>query len=137
MEKSINSNTIALYASAPTFPHGVIDPIMDLGKLALKYNIGLHVDNCLGGFISSMLYKNNLISECFDFKVDGVTSISVDLHKYGYSTKGVSSVLYNSKDLRKFQYTIVTDWPGGLYSTASMRGACGGGVIAAAWSTLI
>ena len=75
--------------------------------------------------------------ENFDMSVDGVTSISVDVHKYGFATKGCSVVLYSNRKLRQGQYTVVTDWPGGLYCTTGAGGSRGGSPIASAWSSLV
>ena len=83
---AISSNTIAIYASAPTFTHGVIDDVESLSKLAKARNVGLHVDNCLGGFLTSYMMKEGLLkSKKFDFRVPGVTTMSVDVHKYAFS----------------------------------------------------
>jgi sphinganine-1-phosphate aldolase len=137
VKRAINRNTIAIYASAPTFPHGVIDPIEDLAALAQAHGVGLHVDNCLGGFLLSFLAKAGAMAKPFDFSVPGVTSISVDIHKYGFASKGASVVLYSSKELRRHQYTIITDWAGGLYCTPTIQGSRSGANIAQAWATLL
>ena len=90
-EAHITRNTVALYASAPTFTHGVMDPVQDLAIVARRHNVGLHVDNCLGGFLASYLLKIGAMdaSKAFDFSVEGVTTISIDVHKYGFASKGV------------------------------------------------
>lgn len=103
MIRSINKNTICIVGSVPNFPHGIVDPIEEMGKIALKNNIGLHVDCCLGGFVVPWAHENGLNHEelpKFDFLAKGVTSISVDHHKYGLAPKGVSVVLYKTKELR-------------------------------------
>ena len=97
VENCINSNTIMIYSSAPNFPQGVIDPIYDLSDLAIKYDIGLHVDACLGGFVLPFAVKLGYDIPPFDFSCPGVTSMSIDTHKYGYATKGTSVVLYRNK----------------------------------------
>jgi sphinganine-1-phosphate aldolase len=136
VEKLINSNTIAITASAPCFPYGVIDPIEELAALALKHDLLFHVDSCLGGlmlpFIESLGYEVPL----FDFRVRGVTSISADVHKYGYSPKGASVIIYRTHELRKFQYFVMSSWPGGLYASPTMLGTRSGAPIAAAWAAL-
>lgn len=91
VRKNITSNTIAIFGSAPNFPHGIMDPISELGALALKYDIGLHVDACLGGFLIVFAKEAGLKLPPFDFSVPGVTSISIDHHKYGLSPKGNSN----------------------------------------------
>lgn len=139
VEPYINKNTIAIYASAPTFPHGVIDPIPELGKLALKYRIGLHVDNCLGGFLLTPLKEMGLIppGKDFDFDVPGVTSISCDGHKYGLASKGVSFVLFSDNAYRRATVCGVTDWAGGYYVTSTMQGSRSGAILANAWATMM
>jgi sphinganine-1-phosphate aldolase len=137
VRREINGNTILIYTSAPSYPHGVIDPIEKLAKLAYSYGIGCHVDNCLGGFLYSSLYRQNLVTQPFDLRVKGVTSISVDIHKYGYAPKGGSCVVYSNPDIRSSGYTTVTDWSGGLYCTHAMGGSRGGHIMAATWSTLL
>lgn len=97
VEKRITPNTIMIYASAPSFPQGVIDPIEELSDLALRYDIGLHVDACLGGFVLPFAKKLGRAIKPFDFECPGVTSMSVDTHKYGYACKGTSVVLYRDE----------------------------------------
>jgi len=113
MERAINSNTIAIVGSAPGWPHGVVDDIEAMSKLALRYKIGLHVDACLGGFVIAFVDKYN-----FDYRVPGVTSISCDNHKYGIAPKGISTLTFRSNDVRKHAYYAISNWPGGLYATA-------------------
>src|SRR5690606_6395948 len=86
VEKAINRNTILIVGSAPQYCHGVIDPIEALGQLALKKGLPLHVDACFGGFMLPWLEKIGVSIPKFDFRVPGVTSISADIHKYGYSS---------------------------------------------------
>ena len=137
VRREINANTILIYTSAPSYPHGVVDPIEELAALAHSYGIGCHVDNCLGGFLYSSLYRQGLVSTCFDLRVKGVTSMSVDIHKYGYAPKGGSCVVYTNPEIRSSGYTTVTDWSGGLYCTHAMGGSRGGHMMAATWSTLL
>lgn len=137
VRREINANTILIYTSAPSYPHGVVDPIEDLAALAHSYGVGCHVDNCLGGFLYSSLYRQGLVATPFDLRVKGVTSMSVDIHKYGYAPKGGSSVVYSNWALRSSGYTTVTDWSGGLYCTHAMGGSRGGHMMAAVWSTLL
>ncbi len=133
---SINKNTILLVGSAPAYPHGVVDPIKEMGELALEKKINLHVDACLGGFVLPFLERLNYQVPPFDFRVPGITSISVDLHKYGYSAKGASVILYRYPELRRHQFFVLTDWPGGLFGSTSVTGTRPGGPIAAAWAVL-
>lgn len=136
VERLINDNTILLVGSAPNYPQGVIDPIEALGKLAMKYQIPLHVDACLGGFIVPFIEQLGYDIKPFDFRVEGVTSISADVHKYGYSSKGASVLLYKDEALRKYQYFAYTEWPGGLFASPSMTGTRPGGAIASAWAIM-
>ncbi|KAL9979255.1 hypothetical protein ACROYT_G016892 [Oculina patagonica] len=137
MRRAITRNTILLCGSAPQFPHGVIDPIEDMAKLAKKYNLGLHVDSCLGGFLVPFMKKAGFDIPPFDFAVDGVTSISCDTHKYGYSPKGSSVIMYSDKHLRHFQFFVAPDWQGGIYACPTMPGSRPGAVIASTWAALM
>ena len=134
---AITSNTVVLVASAPQFPHGIIDPVQDLARLALKNKVGLHVDCCLGGFILPFMEKAGFKIDPFDFKVKGVTSISADTHKFGYSPKGTSVVMYSSQSLREKQYFIAASWQGGIYATSGIAGSRPGSLIAATWATFM
>ncbi|MCJ7534127.1 MAG: aminotransferase class V-fold PLP-dependent enzyme [Anaerolineales bacterium] len=133
----INENTIALVGSAPPFPHGIVDPIEQLSELALQHQIGFHTDACLGGFILPWAEKLGYDIPPFDFRLPGVTSISVDTHKYGYAAKGTSVILYRGTELRHYQYFSVTDWPGGFYASPTFAGSRPGGLIAAAWAAMV
>ena len=137
MAKAISRNTVVLVGSAPQFPHGIIDPIEDIAKLARKRGIGVHVDCCLGGFLVPFMNKAGYPIEPFDFQVPGVTSISADTHKYGYAPKGTSVVMYANKELCHKQYFISPNWQGGIYGTPSMAGSRPGGLIAATWATMM
>jgi sphinganine-1-phosphate aldolase len=133
VRRNINRNTIFIVTSAPSFSHGIIDPIKDLSKLAKKNKIGLHVDCCLGGFILPFL--ENI--EAFDFRLDGVTSISADFHKYGLTPKGSSIIMYNNKELAHSQYYVNPEWSGGIYATSNMTGSRCGNIVAITWATLL
>lgn len=102
-------------ASAYGYPHGVIDPIPQIAKVTTSRGICLHVDACLGGFVLPFAAKLGRPIPSFDFSVEGVTSMSVDTHKYGMAHKGTSVVLYRSPELRRCQYTRISEWTGGLY----------------------
>jgi sphinganine-1-phosphate aldolase len=137
MEAAITSNTIALVGSAPPFPHGIIDPIEELSDLAYQRGLGFHTDACLGGFILPWAERLGYEVPPFDFRLPGVTSISVDTHKYGYAAKGTSVILYRNPELRHYQYFSVTDWPGGIYISPTIAGSRPGGLIAAAWAAMV
>lgn len=133
---AITDKTILLVGSAPAYPHGVIDPIRELAAIAKEKNICFHVDACLGGFLLPFIRKLGYPVPDFDFSVPGVTSISADVHKYGYAAKGASVILYRDKHIRKYQFTVVTDWQGGVYASPTIPGTRPGGAIAAAWAIL-
>jgi sphinganine-1-phosphate aldolase len=136
MKEAMTPNTILLAATAVTYPHGMIDPIAEIGALAEEKNLWFHVDGCLGGYMLPFLEKLGTEIPPFDFRVPGVRSMSVDIHKYGYVSKGVSTVLYRNIDLRQHQFYVYADWPGGVYATPSLSGARPGGAIASAWAIL-
>jgi len=133
----ISDRTVALVGSAGNYPHGLIDPIEQLGQLALQHDIGLHVDGCLGGFILAWGQDLGYPVPAFDLGVPGVTSISADTHKYGYALKGSSVLLYRDADLRRYQYFMRTDWQGGLYNSPGMSGSRSGGIVAATWASMV
>lgn len=134
--QAITSNTIFLVASAPSYPHGTLDPVEALGQLALEKELPLHVDGCLGGFMLPWLKKLGYPIAPFDFSVPGVTSLTADLHKYAYAAKGASVVLYRNRQYRRFQFYVTTRWPGGIYPSSTAAGTRPGGPIAAAWAAL-
>ncbi|XP_005927122.1 sphingosine-1-phosphate lyase 1 isoform X1 [Haplochromis burtoni] len=137
MRRAISKNTAMLVCSAPQFPHGIIDPIEEVAKLAVRYNIPMHVDACLGGFLIVFMAKAGYPLAPFDFRVKGVTSISADTHKYGYAPKGSSVILYSDKKYRQYQYFVAADWQGGIYASPSIAGSRPGGIIAACWATMM
>jgi glutamate/tyrosine decarboxylase-like PLP-dependent enzyme len=136
MKKLINRNTILLVGSAISCPFGVIDPIEELGKLALKKKIPLHVDACLGGFMLPFVRELGHDILDFDFSVPGVTSMSADVHKYGYAAKGASVILYKDMSYLRYQFLVVTGWSGGIYASPALLGTRAGSAIAAAWASL-
>jgi sphinganine-1-phosphate aldolase len=133
----ITPRTVALFGSAGTYPHGLIDPIEALGALALEHDIGLHVDGCLGGLILPWGERLGIDLPLWDFRVPGVTSISADTHKYGYAPKGTGVMLYANRELRRRQYFKASDWPGGLYASPGIAGSRSGGLIAATWAAMV
>jgi glutamate/tyrosine decarboxylase-like PLP-dependent enzyme len=136
MEKAISWRTIGLVGSAPQYPHGVIDPIAELGEIAMKHKLPLHVDACVGGFVLPWIEKLGRRIPRWDFRVPGVTSISADLHKYAYAGKGASLLMWRSMDAMKHQIFVATDFPGGIYASPTLLGTRPGGPIAAAWAAL-
>jgi sphinganine-1-phosphate aldolase len=134
---NIDANTVALVGSAPNYGYGTIDPIAELGTLALEHNIGLHVDSCLGGFILPFGRSLGYDIPAFDFTVPGVTTISSDTHKYGYALKGTSVLAFADQSLRNSQYFYLTDWSGGKYCSPGMDGSRSGGLLAATWAAMV
>jgi sphinganine-1-phosphate aldolase len=137
VEAAINDNTAAIVGSAGNYPYGLIDPLDRLSDIALKHNVGFHVDGCLGGFILPWIEKLGYPVPPFDFRLPGVTSMSADTHKYGFALKGTSVVLYRNNKLRRHQYFNVPDWPGGLYASPTAAGSRSGGLTAATWASMI
>lgn len=132
----ITPQTVLIVGSAVSYAHGVIDPIEEMGKLALSFNVPLHVDGCIGGFILPYFRKLGVDVPAFDFQVPGVTSISMDFHKYAYCPKGASVVLYRSAELRRHQLFACADWTGYAIVNPTMQSSKSGGPLAAAWATL-
>ena len=136
-KRAINENTVVLVASAPGFPHGLIDPVQEVAELGLKYNVGVHVDCCLGGLLVPFMAEAGRDIPTVDFSVEGVTSISCDTHKYGYGPKGCSVIMYKSQQLRYNQYYVDPDWSGGIYSSPCVAGSRSGLTLAGTWATLV
>ncbi|MCO6452006.1 MAG: aspartate aminotransferase family protein [Caldilineales bacterium] len=136
MQAAITPNTIMLVGSAPSYPQGVIDPIAEIAALAAANGLLCHVDACVGGLMLPFVRKLGYPISDFDFSTPGVTSISADLHKYGYTAKGASVILYRHKDLRRHQMFAFCDWPGGIYASPTMAGTRPGGAIASAWAVM-
>ncbi|KZS98485.1 PLP-dependent transferase, partial [Sistotremastrum niveocremeum HHB9708] len=136
VSRAINPNTIMLVGSAVNFPDGCMDDIEGLSALALKHNIGLHVDCCLGSFIVPFLDDAGFPTRPFDFRVKGVTAISCDTHKYGFAPKGSSVIMYRTPELRQYQYYVNPDWAGGVYASPSIAGSRPGALLAGAWAAM-
>ncbi len=136
MARALTPNTMLLVASAPAYPQGVIDPVAAIAALAAERDINCHVDACMGGITLPMMERLGYPIPPFDFRVPGVTSISVDLHKYGYTAKGAAVILHRTKALRKHQTFVTDNWLGGLYASSGLLGTKGGGAIAAAWAVM-
>ncbi|WP_256561130.1 pyridoxal phosphate-dependent decarboxylase family protein [Pyxidicoccus xibeiensis] len=136
MSAAIGPRTVLMVGSAPAYPQGLVDPITELAAAAKKRGVLFHVDACLGGFLLPFARRLGHEVPDFDFAVPGVTSLSADLHKYGYAAKGASVVLYRTPELRRYQFFTYADWSGGIYASPSMAGTRPGGAIAAAWAIL-
>jgi glutamate/tyrosine decarboxylase-like PLP-dependent enzyme len=125
-----------LVGSAVSYAHGVADPIRELGEIALERELLLHVDGCIGGFLLPYFRRLGAPVTDFDFSVPGVTSVSMDFHKYGYAPKGASVVLYRDKELRRHQFFVCADWPGYTVVNSTIQSSKTGGPLAAAWALL-
>jgi sphinganine-1-phosphate aldolase len=136
MAAAMTPETMLLVASAPTYPQGVVDPVGEIAALAAARDINCHVDACMGGVTLPMLERLGYAIPAFDFRVPGVTSMSVDLHKYGYTAKGASVILHRNKELRKHQTFVTDNWLGGMYASSGVLGTKSGGPIAAAWAVM-
>ncbi|KAJ2373192.1 Dihydrosphingosine phosphate lyase [Coemansia sp. RSA 2607] len=136
MRRAINSETILIVGSSVTFPHGAADDLEALSKMAIKYKVGFHIDSCLGSFIMPFLKEAGFPEVVCDFRLPGVTSISCDTHKYGFAPKGTSIVMYNSKNMRHYQYFTISTWPGGIYASPTIAGSRSGAVIAGCWAAM-
>nr|CAD7596116.1 unnamed protein product [Timema genevievae] len=137
MRRAISRNTILLVGSTPNFPYGTMDNIEEIAALGRQYNIPVHVDACLGGFLVIFMEQAGYKLPPFDFSVPGVTSISADTHKYGFAPKGSSVILYSEPKYRHHQFCVTTDWPGGVYGSPTVNGSRAGGIIAACWATMV
>jgi len=136
MKSAITKNTILLVGSAPSWAHGVVDPIPEIGEVALDNDLLFHVDACVGGIHLPYMKKLGMAVPEFDFSVPGVTSISVDIHKYGYAAKNASVILYKNKSLRRYQIFACSDWPGYTIVNATAGSSRTCGPLAAAWAAL-
>ncbi|KAJ9600131.1 hypothetical protein L9F63_009541, partial [Diploptera punctata] len=137
VKKAISKRTIMLVGSAPNFPYGTMDDIEAIAALGVEYNIPVHVDACLGGFVIAFMNDAGYKLPRFDFSLPGVTSISADTHKYGFAPKGSSVILYSEPKFRHHQFCVSTDWPGGVYGSPTVNGSRAGGIIAACWATMM
>jgi glutamate/tyrosine decarboxylase-like PLP-dependent enzyme len=137
VKEAITPNTIALVGSAPCYPYGTYDPIEALSDIAKDKGIGLHVDGCLGGFITPWAKRAGYEVPEANFSTPGVTSISMDTHKYGFGPKGTSVILYRGSELFQHHLYVATNWQGGIYFTPTMAGSRPGFPIAAAWAVML
>jgi len=136
MRDVVDENTVLIVGSAPQYPQGVMDDIQSIARIALEHNLNCHVDACMGGVTLPYLKKLGHEFAPWDLSVPGVSSISVDLHKFGYTSKGASVMMYASKQLRSHQVFMTDNWLGGLYGSSGVLGTKSGGSIASAWATM-
>jgi glutamate/tyrosine decarboxylase-like PLP-dependent enzyme len=136
MAALVGPNTVLVVGSAPQYPQGVVDPIPELAALATEVGASFHTDACMGGFFLPFMEELGHDVPPWDFRVDGVTTISADLHKLGYAPKGASVVLHRTKALRRYQTFVFDDWLGGFYASSGMQGTRSALPMATAWATL-
>ncbi len=132
----IGPATAVVVASAFNYPFGVMDPVEQLAALAAEHGVGCHVDACIGGFVLPFLERLGIDVPAWDFRVEGVTEISADVHKYGYCPKGASVILHRDPDWFGHQVFLYDQWPSGLYGSPAMAGARPAAPIATAWAAI-
>ena len=134
--RAVGPNTIMIVGSAPSYAHGVVDPIPEMAAIARQHGLWFHTDGCMGGFLLPYFRRLGRAVPDFDFTVPGVSSISVDLHKYAYCPKGASMILYRNKDLRRHQIFACSHWIGYTIVNNAVQSSKSGGPMAAAWAVL-
>lgn len=136
MAEAMNIDTVLAVASAPSYAHGVVDPVAWIAAAAAARRVPLHVDACIGGWILAYAERVGRLNPAWTFAVPGVSSISVDLHKYGYTPKGASILLHRTPADRKPTYFTSAQWPGYPMVNTTMQSTKPGGPIAGAWATV-
>ena len=136
MSAAVGAATALVVGSAPSYPQGVVDDIPAIAALAATVGANCHVDACMGGFVLPFAERLGRDVPPWDFRVEGVHSISADVHKLGYAPKGVSVVLHRTKELRRFQTFVFDGWLGGLYASPNLQGTRSGAPMAAAWAVM-
>jgi sphinganine-1-phosphate aldolase len=136
MAERVDDQTVLVVGSAPQYPQGVIDPIPEIAALAQSVGASMHVDACMGGFVLPFMEELGHELPPWDFRVEGVTTLSADIHKLGYAPKGASVILHASKELRKHQTFVFSDWLGGFYASPAMQGTRPALPMATAWAVL-
>lgn len=136
MAEQVNERTVLVVGSAPQYPQGVVDPIPEIASLAASVGASCHVDACMGGFVLPFVERLGRDVPPWDFRVEGVTTISADIHKLGYAPKGVSVVLHRTKELRRHQTFVFDGWLGGMYASPNLQGTRSGLPMAAAWAVM-
>ena len=136
MQEAITPQTVMIVGSAPAYPHGVVDPIPEIAAVARRHGLWMHVDACVGGYFAPFARMLGVEMPAFDFAVPGVTSISADLHKYGYAAKGASTLFFADEASFRHMAYHFDNWPRGQYATHTLVGTRAGGAIAAAWAVM-
>ncbi|EFG8199765.1 aspartate aminotransferase family protein [Escherichia coli] len=137
MAKAITSSTVMIAGSAPSYTHGVIDAIEALGALAQERDLWLHVDACVGGIILPFMRKAGQSTPAFDFSVPGVTSLSTDLHKHGYTPIGISTLWIRGEERREFHMFKFDNWPKGFHKSPTFISTRSAAPLAGAWATML
>ncbi len=133
MAAGIDDSTVLVVASAPSYAHGVIDPVAEIASAAAEHGVRCHVDACIGGWVLGYLDD---VAQVWNFAAPGVTSMSVDLHKYAYTPKGASVLLHRDASLRRTQLYACADWPGYTMLNSTTQSTRSGGPLAAAWAVV-
>lgn len=136
MRDAVNANTVLVVGSAPQYPQGIVDPIPAIAEVAASVGANCHVDACMGGFVLPFAEMLGRPVPPWDFRVDGVHSISADVHKLGYAPKGISVILHRTKELRRYQTFVFSDWLGGFYASPNLQGSRSGLPMAAGWAVM-
>lgn len=136
MAPAIGPDTALVVGSAPSYPQGVVDDIPAIAELAASVDANCHVDACMGGFVLPFAEQLGRAVAPWDFRVEGVHSISADVHKLGYAPKGASVILHRSRALRRYQTFVFDGWLGGLYASPNLQGTRSGAPMAAAWAVM-
>ncbi len=136
MADLVGPNTVLVVGSAPQYPQGVQDDIPAIAALASSVDANCHVDACMGGFVLPFAEMLGRTVTPWDFRVEGVTTISADIHKLGYAPKGVSVILHRTKESRKYQTFVFDDWLGGFYASPNLQGTRSGLPMACAWAVM-
>ncbi len=136
VREAITGNTILIVASAPSYAHGVVDDVEGIAAVAKEHNILCHVDGCMGGWLLPYFKRLGAAIPNFDFSVEGVTSISMDLHKYAFCPKGASLILYRNKEIREYQMFSCSNWTGYTIINPTFQSTKTGGPLAGAWATM-
>jgi glutamate/tyrosine decarboxylase-like PLP-dependent enzyme len=136
MAERVNENTVLVVGSAPQYPQGVVDAIPEIAALADRVGANCHVDACMGGFVLPFAEMIGRPVPPWDFRVEGVHSISADIHKLGYAPKGVSVILHRTKALRRYQTFVFDAWLGGFYASPNLQGSRSGLPMATAWAVM-
>jgi glutamate/tyrosine decarboxylase-like PLP-dependent enzyme len=136
LRAAVNERTVAVVGSAPNYPFGTIDPIEEMAAVARERRIHFHVDACVGAFALPFIRRLGQPVPPYDFTVPGVSTISADIHKYGYGARGTSVIMYRDEEVRRFARFTLDDWSGGPYRTATLAGSRPGAIVASAWAAL-